>query len=70
MNEPQEVTTTTDLARIDLDTVLSTLDGWGLRRTLLATRDAHGLYERVGFEVMDDPARWMRRWRPGSQRLY
>jgi hypothetical protein len=32
----------------------------GVRHWLLATRDAHGLYRRFGFEVIDDP-RWMRR---------
>ena len=32
----------------------------GVRHWLLATRDAHSLYRRFGFEVIDDP-RWMRR---------
>ena len=32
----------------------------GVHHWLLATRDAHGLYRRFGFEVIDDP-RWMRR---------
>ncbi|MFC9222263.1 GNAT family N-acetyltransferase [Streptomyces hygroscopicus] len=31
----------------------------GLRRILLATHDAHGVYEKVGFEALDDPAHWM-----------
>ena len=31
----------------------------GLRRWLLATRDAHGLYEQVGFRPLNDPSRWM-----------
>lgn len=31
----------------------------GLRRWLLATRDAHGLYAQYGFEPMAVPARWM-----------
>jgi GNAT superfamily N-acetyltransferase len=30
----------------------------GLRRWPLATRDAHGLYEKVGFKVLN-PNRWM-----------
>ena len=33
----------------------------GVRHWLLATRDAHGLYGRFGFEVMVDDRRWMRR---------
>jgi GNAT superfamily N-acetyltransferase len=35
----------------------------GVRTTMLATRDAHELYERFGFEPLPDPGRWMRRWR-------
>ncbi len=31
----------------------------GLRRLMLATRDAHGLYEKFGFEPIKDPARLM-----------
>jgi GNAT superfamily N-acetyltransferase len=32
-----------------------------LRRWMLATRDAHGLYEKVGFTRLDDPASYMLR---------
>src|SRR4030095_14767443 len=31
----------------------------GMRRLLLATRDAHGLYRRYGFKDLDDPSRWL-----------
>jgi GNAT superfamily N-acetyltransferase len=31
----------------------------GLRRVMLATRDAHGLYERHGFVPLVSPERWM-----------
>ncbi|MFE9678077.1 GNAT family N-acetyltransferase [Streptomyces sp. NPDC006259] len=31
----------------------------GLRRILLATHDAHGVYERIGFEALERPDRWM-----------
>ncbi len=31
----------------------------GLRRFLLATDDAHGVYEKIGFRRIDDPAKWM-----------
>jgi GNAT superfamily N-acetyltransferase len=34
-----------------------------VRTMLLATADAHGLYERFGFERIREPGRWMRRWR-------
>lgn len=30
-------------------------------RLLLATKDAHGVYEKVGFRPLDDPGRWMER---------
>lgn len=40
--------------------ILEHPDLGGVRHWLLATRDAHGLYRRFGFEVIDDP-RWMRR---------
>jgi len=31
----------------------------GLRRILLATRDAHGLYAQFGFKGLPEPDRWM-----------
>jgi GNAT superfamily N-acetyltransferase len=34
----------------------------GLRRWILATRDAHGLYAQSGFTELHDPARFMERW--------
>lgn len=37
----------------------------GLRRWMLATRDAHALYERHGFAPLDDPAKFMEIARPG-----
>jgi GNAT superfamily N-acetyltransferase len=37
----------------------------GLRRFLLGTRDAHGLYERYGFTSLADPTRFMEMFRPG-----
>lgn len=35
------------------------LEPYGLRRILLATGDAHGVYEKVGFTPLDDPSKWM-----------
>ena len=35
-----------------------------VRRWLLATDDAHGLYQQFGFEQLADPEKWMQRLRP------
>ncbi|WP_189309700.1 GNAT family N-acetyltransferase [Streptomyces brasiliensis] len=32
---------------------------YGLRRVLLATHDAHGVYEKLGFAPLDRPDQWM-----------
>ena len=32
---------------------------YGLRRVLLATADAHGVYEKIGFRPLEQPERWM-----------
>lgn len=40
-------------------TVVDHLAGLGVPRFVLATRDAHGVYERVGFEPLRVPATWM-----------
>jgi GNAT superfamily N-acetyltransferase len=37
----------------------------GLRRILLGTRDAHGLYRRYGFTDLADPTRFLEIWNPG-----
>jgi ribosomal protein S18 acetylase RimI-like enzyme len=36
----------------------------GLRRITLATRDAHGLYERFGFKSLAAPEIFMEAWNP------
>src|SRR5436305_8561312 len=38
----------------------------GLRRWLLATKDAHGLYEKYGFEPLRFPDRWLETTFPGA----
>jgi GNAT superfamily N-acetyltransferase len=38
----------------------------GLRRFVLLTRDAHGLYEKFGFTPLKDPGRYMEIARQGS----
>ncbi|WP_434588101.1 GNAT family N-acetyltransferase [Streptomyces sp. A5-4] len=35
------------------------LTAYGLRRVLLATADAHGVYAKAGFRPLDAPERWM-----------
>ena len=44
-----------------LDVVLSDPQLQPVRRWLLATLDAHGLYQRYGFAPMARPERWMER---------
>ena len=38
----------------------------GLRRFLLATKDAHGLYAQFGFKELANPSRMMERWTPNA----
>lgn len=38
----------------------------GLRRWILLTRDAHGLYRQFGFTDIGNPERWMHRWDPDA----
>lgn len=40
----------------------------GLRRWQLATRDAHRLYDKVGFTPLHAPERFMERWTPDPYR--
>jgi GNAT superfamily N-acetyltransferase len=42
-----------------METILGHPDMQGLRRFLLATRDAHGLYAQFGFETLTAPEKWM-----------
>ena len=42
-----------------MKTIVEQPDLQGLRRWLLATRDAHGLYEKTGFGPLVYPDRWM-----------
>lgn len=41
--------------------VCEELRPFGLRRILLATHDAHGVYEKLGFKPLERPDRWMAR---------
>lgn len=52
------------LARSMLRQALEAEDLQGLRRIMLATRDAHGLYSSLGFDALDDPEIFMQLWEP------
>jgi hypothetical protein len=41
-------------------------DHQGLRQFLLATRDAHAVYQPLGFRTITNPDRWMQ-FRPGGE---
>lgn len=42
-----------------METMIGHPELQGLRRWILATRDAHGLYEKYGFHELVHPERWM-----------
>ncbi len=42
-----------------MQVIMAHPDLQGLRRFMLATRDAHGLYEQFGFSLLSSPERWM-----------
>lgn len=44
-----------------LAAIVEDLEPLGLRRTVLATADAHGLYEQFGFGPLREPVKWMER---------
>ena len=46
--------------------IVSHPDLQGLRRWLLATKDAHGLYEQFDFASLKFPERWMERTAPDA----
>ena len=47
-----------------MECITSHPDLQGLRRWMLATADAHGLYAKFGFTPMKAPARWMEKHDP------
>jgi GNAT superfamily N-acetyltransferase len=49
-----------------METTLAHPDLQGLRRWLLATRDAHGLYQQYGFTPLQNPDEWMEKFTPPS----
>lgn len=49
------------------EVIISHPDLQGFRRWVLATKDAHELYRRVGFRELHRPDRWMERPDPNMQ---
>jgi GNAT superfamily N-acetyltransferase len=49
-----------------METIVEHPDLQGLRRWLLATKDAHGLYAQYGFAPLRFPERWMERTAPDA----
>ena len=49
-----------------MEVIVSHPDLQGLRRWLLATKDAHGLYEQFEFASLKFPERWMERTAPDA----
>jgi len=47
-------------------TILEHPDLQGFRRWILATADAHGLYEQFGFSGLKFPTRWMEKTAPNA----
>ena len=52
------------ISRLIMDAVMSHPDLQGLRRIMLATQDAHGLYKKYGFEAVPNPQSLMQVWSP------
>jgi GNAT superfamily N-acetyltransferase len=55
------------LAKWLMETILAHPDLQGFRRWVLATKDAHELYQRFGFRELKRPERWMERPDPKMQ---
>lgn len=49
-----------------MEIIIAHPDLQGLRRFLLATRDAHGLYQQFGFDDLRIPYLWMERTAPDA----
>jgi GNAT superfamily N-acetyltransferase len=54
----------TGLSKVLMRAVMAHPELQGLRRWLLGTRDAHGLYRQFGFTELQRPARWMEKADP------
>tara|TARA_Y100001963_G_scaffold32676_1_gene45396 strand:+ start:3093 stop:3275 length:183 start_codon:yes stop_codon:yes gene_type:complete len=47
-----------------VESIVSHPELQGLRRMVLATRDAHGLYAQYGFLPIENPEMFMQIWNP------
>ena len=54
------------LSKFLMKTILAHPDLQNFRRWILATQDAHGLYEQFGFSALKHPARWMEKPAPNA----
>ncbi len=54
------------LSKFLMKTMLEYPELQNLRRWILATRDAHGLYEQFGFHSLNFPERWMEKPAPNA----
>jgi GNAT superfamily N-acetyltransferase len=54
------------LSRWLLEVIVAHPELQGLRRWLLASRDAQSLYRKVGFQPLTDTGRWLQLWDPNS----
>ncbi len=54
------------LSKLLMKTIVSHQDLQGLRRWVLATKDAHGLYEQFNFSGLKFPERWMEKTAPNA----
>ena len=54
------------LGKMLVEAMVAHTDLQGLRRWVLATRDAHGLYEQFDFSTLRFPERWMERTAPDA----
>jgi GNAT superfamily N-acetyltransferase len=54
------------LGKFLMKTILEQPDLQGFRRWILATRDAHGLYEKFEFAALRHPERWMEKTAPNA----
>ncbi|MCL1037540.1 GNAT family N-acetyltransferase [Shewanella submarina] len=52
------------LSKLMMDKIISHPELQGLRRMMLATRDAHGLYLKYGFTPLVAPDTFMQLWQP------
>ena len=53
------------LSKLLMETIVAHPDLQGLRRWVLVTADAHGLYARYGFTPLAKVDGYMERWDPG-----